>query len=62
MKLHREEINYSRESFYVSEAFTIIENEIKIAKYIDIKDNMIILRRYDNAGYDYIRKIKGLQL
>lgn len=62
MKLHREEINYSRESFYVSEAFTIIENEIKIAKYIDIKDNMIILRRYDNAGYDYIRENKGTSI
>lgn len=62
MRLHREEINYSRESFYVSEAFTIIENEIKNAKYIDIKDNMIILKRYDNKGYDYIRENKGTSI
>jgi len=59
MKLHREEINYSREDFYVNEAFIIIESEIKNAKYVDIKDNMIILRRYDNKGYDYIKKNKG---
>ncbi|WP_368487845.1 competence type IV pilus minor pilin ComGF [Clostridium sp. BJN0013] len=59
MKLHREEMNYSRENFYVNEAFIIIENEMKNAKYVDIKDNMIILRRYDNKGYDYIRQNKG---
>ena len=56
MRLHREEINYSRENFYVNEAFIIIEYQIKAAKYIDIKNNMIILRRYDDKGYDYIKK------
>lgn len=59
IKLHRDEISCSRESFYVDEAFFIMENEIKNAKYIDIKDNMIILRRYDNKGYDYIKQNKG---
>lgn len=56
MRLHREEINYSKDNFYVNEAFIIIEYQIKAAKYIDIKNNMIILRRYDDKGYDYIKK------
>ncbi|MCI1943735.1 competence type IV pilus minor pilin ComGF [Clostridium luticellarii] len=59
MELHRKEINYSRESFYVNEAFMIIENQVINAKYIDIKDNMIVLKRYDNKGYDYIKKHKN---
>ncbi|MFL0196880.1 competence type IV pilus minor pilin ComGF [Clostridium sp. WILCCON 0269] len=59
MKLHRKEINYSRECFYINEAFMIIENEIKNAKCIDIENNMIILKRYDNKGYDYIKKNRG---
>lgn len=56
MRLHREEVNYSRELFYVNEAFMIIEHQVESAKYIDIKDNMIVLRRYDDRGYDYIKK------
>ena len=59
MKLHREEIDYSRELFYVNEAFMIIGHQVKEAKYIDIKNNMIILKRYDGEGYDYIKKHKG---
>lgn len=62
MKLHREEINYSRENFYVNEAFIIIEYQVKAAKYIDIKNNMIILRRYDDKGYDYIKKDRSYNI
>ncbi|MHC6179433.1 pilus assembly FimT family protein [Clostridium sp. JNZ X4-2] len=62
MKLHKEEISYSREWFYVDEAFMIIEHQVKSAKYIDIKDNMIILKRYDNSGYDYIKKYRNTDI
>lgn len=62
MKLHREEINYSREWFYVNEAFMIIEHQVKSAKYTDIKDNMIILKRYDNRGYDYIKRYRNTDI
>jgi prepilin-type N-terminal cleavage/methylation domain len=55
MKLNRMEISSSRERFYIDEAFMIIENQIDSAKYIEIKDNMIALNRYDNRGWDYIK-------
>ncbi|MBC2580312.1 prepilin-type N-terminal cleavage/methylation domain-containing protein [Clostridium sp. DJ247] len=54
-KIHRTQINNSRESFYINEGFMIIEHEISSAKYVKIKDNIIILRRYDNSNFDYIR-------
>lgn len=56
MKLHRSEIKLSREGFYINEAFMIIEYQINSAKYIDVKNNAIVLRRSDDTGYDYIRK------
>ncbi|WP_052246053.1 prepilin-type N-terminal cleavage/methylation domain-containing protein [Clostridium tyrobutyricum] len=55
MKLNSMEISSSREKFYIDEAFMIIENQIDSAKYIEIKDNMIALNRYDNRGWDYIK-------
>jgi prepilin-type N-terminal cleavage/methylation domain-containing protein len=58
MKIHRIEVSESRESFYVDEAFMIIEYEINTAKYVEIKDNKIILKRYEGTSYDYIRTDK----
>lgn len=62
MRLHRQEINLSRESFYVNEAFMIIEYQIRSAKYVDAKENRIVLKRFDGLGYDYIRKDKDLDI
>ncbi|MCH3964164.1 MAG: prepilin-type N-terminal cleavage/methylation domain-containing protein [Clostridium sp.] len=59
MKLNSIEIESSRDSFYVNEAFTIINSQIDSAKYIKIEDNMIALKRYDNRGWDYIKKNKN---
>lgn len=56
MRVHREEINESREYFYVNEAFMIIENQINNSKYVEICSNKITIKRYDGKGYDYIRK------
>ncbi|MBI6873058.1 prepilin-type N-terminal cleavage/methylation domain-containing protein [Clostridium aciditolerans] len=56
MRIHRQEINESREYFYVNEAFMIIENQINNAKYAEISDNRITIKRYDGKGCDYIRK------
>lgn len=58
MRIHKQEINKSRESFYVNEAFMIIEHQISIAKYIKVENDVIILKSYDRARYDYIRKDK----
>lgn len=58
MKIHRIEIKESRESFYVNEAFLIIESQINSAKYTKINNNKIALKRYDETGFDYIRKDK----
>lgn len=55
MKIHRQEINQSRESFYVNEALMIIENQINTAKYVTVEDNMIKLKSYDRVSYDYIK-------
>lgn len=56
MKTHRQEINQSRDSFYVNEAFMIIENQISSAKYVSVENNIITLKSYERSGYDYIRK------
>lgn len=61
-KIHREQINNSRESFYINEGFMIIEHEISSAKYVEIKDNRIILRRYDSNNFDYIRVDKDFDI
>ncbi len=63
MKIHRQEINSSRESFYVNEAFMVIQQQIEDAKYITVKDNKIFIRRCDKKDsdidkYDYIREDK----
>lgn len=58
MKIHRQEITKSRESFYVNEAFLIIEYEIISAKYVSVQNNTIKLKGYDRDGYDYIRMDK----
>ncbi|WP_446899344.1 pilus assembly FimT family protein [Clostridium sp. LBM24168] len=62
MKLNRVEIDLSRESFYINEAFTIIKSQIDNAKYIKIEYNTIALKRYDNKGWDYIKKNKSSNL
>lgn len=59
MKLNKIEIDSSRDSFYINEAFTIIKSQIDSAKYIKIEDNTIALKRYDNKGWDYIKKNKN---
>lgn len=56
MKIHRQEIKESREYFYVNEAFMIIESQINNARYTEISDNRITIKRYDDKGCDYIRK------
>lgn len=56
MRIHSQEIKQSRESFYVNEAFMIIQYQISSAEYVDVKDNRITLKRFDGLGYDYIRK------
>lgn len=58
MKLNREEINLSRDTFYADEGFEIIKSEIESAKYIKIKNNIIAINRSDNKGWDYIKKNK----
>lgn len=55
MKIHRQEIIQSRESFYVNEAFMIIEHEVNSAKYASVENNSIKLKSYSRSGYDYIR-------
>lgn len=58
MKIHRQEIIQSRESFYVNEAFMIIEYQVNTAKYVSVKNNTITLKSYERPGYDYIRMDK----
>lgn len=58
MRNFKEEINEAKESFYIDEAFMIIEHQINDAKSVGIKENRIILKRYDGNGYDYIRSDK----
>nr|WP_281063508.1 type II secretion system protein [Clostridium algifaecis] len=58
MKLNREEINLSRDKFYTDEAFEIMKSQIDSAKYIRIKNNMIEVNRFDNKGWDYIKRNK----
>ncbi|KZL94204.1 competence type IV pilus minor pilin ComGF [Clostridium magnum] len=55
LKIHRQEIIQSRESFYVNEAFIIIEHEVNSAKYTTVENNKIKLKSYNRSGYDYIR-------
>lgn len=55
LKIHRQEIIQSRESFYVNEAFMIIEHEVNSAKYTSVENNKIKLKSYNRSGYDYIR-------
>lgn len=55
MRIHRQEIIRSRESFYVNEAFMIIEHEVNSAKYVSVENNSIKLKSYIRPGYDYIR-------
>ncbi|MBA5850630.1 type II secretion system protein [Clostridium sp. cel8] len=55
MKVSKEEIYFSRDNFYVNEAFAIIKSEIDKAKYINISNNMIALKRHDNGEWDYIK-------
>jgi len=55
MRIHRQEIIQSRESFYVNEAFMIIQYEVNSAKYVSVENNTIKLKSYDRSGYDYIR-------
>lgn len=59
MKLNKNEIKSSRDRFYIDEAFAIIREQIDSAKYIKIENNMIALKRYDNKGWDYIKKNKN---
>lgn len=56
MKMYRQQIDISREKFYVDEAFLIIENEINYSKYADVENNCIIVRNSDWDRNDYIRK------
>jgi prepilin-type N-terminal cleavage/methylation domain-containing protein len=56
MKIHRQEINSSRESFYINEAFIIIQHEIDDGKYVKIKDNNVIVIRSYKERFGYIRK------
>lgn len=58
MRIHRQEIIRSRESFYINEAFMIMEYEIKSAKYVSVENNKIKLKSYNRTGYDYIRMDK----
>ncbi len=58
MKIHRQEINSSRESFYINEAFIIIQHEIDDGKYIKIKNNNVIVIRSYKERFDYIKKDK----
>lgn len=58
MKIHREEIIQSKESFYVNEAFMIIEYQVTTAKYVSVENNIITLKSYERPGYDYIRMDK----
>jgi prepilin-type N-terminal cleavage/methylation domain len=55
LRIHRQEIIHSRESFYVNEAFMIIEHEVNSAKYASVENNAIKLKSYSRSGYDYIR-------
>ena len=69
IKIHQTETSKSRESFYVNEAFMIIEQQIKSAKCVSAKDNIIILKSYekdkehkedkviyDKPKYNYIKQ------
>ncbi|AYD40609.1 prepilin-type N-terminal cleavage/methylation domain-containing protein [Clostridium fermenticellae] len=56
MKIYRQQINLSKENFYVDEAFLIIENEINYSQYVDVNDNCIMVRNADKNRNDYIRK------
>ncbi|NMM61391.1 ComGF family competence protein [Clostridium sp. P21] len=58
MKIHRQEINSSRESFYINEAFMIIQHEIDDGRYIKIKGDNVIVIRSNKGRFDYIRKDK----
>lgn len=58
MKIHRYEIMQSRESFYVNQAFMIIEYQVNTAKYVSVKNNIITLKSYERPAYDYIRMDK----
>ncbi|WPC40928.1 type II secretion system protein [Clostridium sp. JS66] len=56
MKIYRQEINSSRESFYINEAFSFIQYQINDAKYVKIKNNnVIVIRRKKGGGFNYIR-------
>lgn len=62
MKIYRQEINSSRESFYMEEAFTIIQNEINDGEYVKIKNNNVIVIKVkpdkkgsNNEKLEYIR-------
>jgi prepilin-type N-terminal cleavage/methylation domain-containing protein len=58
IKIQKCEMIQSREEFYMNQAQMIIENQINIAKYVDVANNMLRLKSYDRPGYDYIRKNK----
>ncbi|AWI03769.1 type II secretion system protein [Clostridium drakei] len=56
MKVYRQEINSSRESFYINEAFNLIYQEINNEGYVKTENNnVIVIRRYDGRGFNYIR-------
>lgn len=55
MKVHRQEINSSRESFYIDEAFNFIQHQINDAEYVKIKNNNVIIIRSKKQRFDYIR-------
>lgn len=56
MRVHRQEIEKSRESFYVNEALMLIEYHVNSAEHVEVDENKIKLKRFNGSGYDYIRK------
>lgn len=56
MRIYRQQINLSKENFYVDEAFLIIEDEINYSQYVEVKDNCIMVRNFEKGRNDYIRK------
>ncbi|WP_190285337.1 type II secretion system protein [Clostridium sp. JN-1] len=58
MRVYRQQINLSKEKFYVDEAFLIIEDEINYSQYAEVKDNCIMVRNSEKSRNDYIRKDK----
>jgi len=56
LKIYKEDVEVSRDSFYVNEAFAFLDYIVDEALYVEVQDNIIKLEKRDGTGSDWIRR------